>query len=377
MNIKKVLVTGSNGFVGKNLCVELMNKGYTVLSYDNDNEKSQLISYISEADYIVHLAGVNRPLTKEEFYDGNVNFTKQLSDLIEIRGRKVPIIFSSSTQAELNNDYGISKKMAEDFLFDFMAKSGNPVIVYRLTNVFGKWCRPNYNSVVATFCHNIANDLPIEIRDKNYLVKLVYIDDVVKEFISCISHEQTVSSKNIREVRPMHEISLGELAEKLYRFKETRDTFFVPNFETDFDRKLYATFLSYYSTDDFSYKLKTNNDQRGSFTELLKTYSNGQVSVNVSKPGIIKGNHYHHTKNEKFIVVSGECEIKFRKIGTKDIFTYFVNGEEMKVVDIPPGYTHSIKNVGATDSVTIMWASELFDKDNPDTYFEEVEKDDK
>ncbi len=373
----RILVTGANGFIGKNLCVELKNKGFAVLPFDTGDSDATLCDYIKQADFIFHLAGINRPLNVDEFYDGNTNFTKKVVDSIIQSKKIIPILFSSTIQAGLDNDYGKSKKMAEDFLLEFMEQNNNPVIIYRLTNVFGKWCRPNYNSVVATFCYNIANDLPIDIRDKNHLVKLVYIDDVVKEFIRCFSLEQKILNNDIREVHPIHEISLGELAEQLYRFKETRDTFFVPNFETDFDRKLYSTFLSYYSTDAFSYKLKMNNDQRGSFTELLKTFSNGQVSVNVSKPGIIKGNHYHHTKTEKFIVASGECEIKFRKIGTKDIFTYFVSGEDMKVVDIPPGYTHSIKNVGTTDSVTIMWASELFDKDNPDTYFEEVEKDDK
>lgn len=372
-----VLVTGANGFIGKNLCIGLSNKGFDVLPFDITNSKEDLINYIKKADFVFHLAGVNRPLSIDEFYNGNTNFTKQLVDLLIQNKKCVPIVFSSTAQAELDNDYGKSKKMAENFLFDFMENHDNPVAIYRLTNAFGKWCRPNYNSVVATFCYNIANNLPIEMRDKNYQIKLVYIDDIVKELIDCLLNKKFGLERKTREVLPTHSISLGGLAEKLYRFKETRDTLFVPNFETDFDRKLYATFLSYYSADDFSYKLKMNTDQRGSFTELLKTCSNGQVSVNVSKPGIIKGNHYHHTKTEKFIVISGECEIKFRKIGTKDIFTYFVSGEDMKVVDIPPGYTHSIKNVGTTDSVTIMWASELFDKDNPDTYFEEVEKDDK
>lgn len=372
-----VLVTGANGFIGKNLCIGLSNKGFDVLPFDITNSKEDLINYIKKADFVFHLAGVNRPLSIDEFYNGNTNFTKQLVDLLIQNKKCVPIVFSSTAQAELDNDYGKSKKMAENFLFYFMENHDNPVAIYRLTNAFGKWCRPNYNSVVATFCYNIANNLPIEMRDKNYQIKLVYIDDIVKEFIDCLLNKKFALERTTRDVLPTHCISLGELAERLYRFKETRDTFFVPNFETDFDRKLYATFLSYYSADDFSYKLKMNTDQRGSFTELLKTCSNGQVSVNVSKPRIIKGNHYHHTKTEKFIVISGECEIKFRKIGTKDIFTYFVSGEDMKVVDIPPGYTHSIKNVGTTDSVTIMWASELFDKDNPDTYFEEVEKDDK
>ena len=371
----KILVTGANGFIGKNLCLELINKGHIVLSYDIDKTKEDLENYIQVADFIIHLAGINRPLSVNEFYDGNTNFTKTFVDMIKKSGRTIPLLFSSTTQAELDNDYGVSKRMAEDYLFSFMEETGNPVIIYRLTNVFGKWCKPNYNSVVATFCHNIANNLPIEIRDKKYEVKLIYIDDVVKEFIRQISNHHFSFAREIKEVLPTYDVSLGELADKLYGFRSTRELYFVPDISGEFDRKLYATYLSYYPADNFAYSLKMNIDQRGSFTEILKTLNDGQVSVNISKPGIIKGNHYHHTKNEKFIVVSGECEIKFRKIGAKEVFTYQVNGKKIQAVDIPPGYTHSIKNIGPTDSVTIMWASELFDKDNPDTYFEEVEKD--
>lgn len=369
----KVLVTGANGFIGKNLCIELMNKGHIVLSYDIDKSNEDLVNYIKAADFIIHLAGINRPLSKAEFYDGNTNFTKALVDLINKSGRTIPLLFSSTTQAELDNDYGVSKRMAEDYLFSFMEETGNPVIIYRLTNVFGKWCKPNYNSVVATFCHNVANDLPIQIRDENFEIKLVYIDDVVKQFIKSLNEPLRERKRVIEEVYPIEVISLGGLAKKINEFKQSRETFYTPKFESDFDQKLYATFLSYYSANDFAYDLKMNIDARGSFTEVLKTLNDGQVSVNITKPGITKGNHYHHTKNEKFIVVSGECEIKFRKIGAKEVFAYKVNGEKIQAVDIPPGYTHSIKNIGTTDSVTIMWASEIFDKDNPDTYFEEVD----
>lgn len=370
----KVLVTGANGFIGKNLCIELMNKGHIVLSYDIDKSNEDLVNYIKAADFIIHLAGINRPLSKAEFYDGNTNFTKALVDLINKSGRTIPLLFSSTTQAELDNDYGVSKRMAEDYLFSFMEETGNPVIIYRLTNVFGKWCKPNYNSVVATFCHNVANNLPIQIRDENFEVRLVYIDDVVNQFIKRLNEPLKKRKRVIEEVYPIEVISLGGLAKKIRDFNKIRETFYTPKFDSDFDRKLYATFLSYYSAGNFAYDLKMNCDQRGSFTEILKTLNDGQVSVNISKPGIIKGNHYHHTKNEKFVVVSGECEIKFRKIGAKEIFAYKVNGEKIQAVDIPPGYTHSIKNIGTTDSVTIMWASEVFDKDNPDTYFEEVER---
>ena len=368
-----ILITGANGFIGKNLCIELDNKGFEILPYDLNSSKNDLLHFIDIADFVIHLAGINRPLSVDEFYDGNANLTKTLIDSVINSGKKIPILFSSSTQAELDNDYGKSKKIAEDFLFDFMKKHNNPVAIYRLTNVFGKWCRPNYNSVVATFCHNIANDLPIEIRDINHEVRLIYIDDVVKEFINCISNNHFSFKREIRNIYPNFTVSLGNLANKIYGFKSTRQSLFIPDIKDDFDRKLFATYLSYYATDSFAYEVKTNTDNRGSFTELLKTIDYGQVSVNISKPGITKGNHYHHTKTEKFIVVSGNCEIKFRKIGTKEIYSYPVNGNCIKVVDIPPGYTHSIKNIGTTDSVTIMWASEIFDKDNPDTYFEEVD----
>jgi UDP-2-acetamido-2,6-beta-L-arabino-hexul-4-ose reductase len=373
----KILVTGSNGFIGKNLCLELKNQGFVVLAFDVDKNEEQLVQFLSVADRVIHLAGINRPLTNEEFYDGNTNFTFRLIELVKASKRVIPIIFSSSTQAELDNDYGKSKRMAEELFFSFMKETGNPVIIYRLTNVFGKWCRPNYNSVVATFCHNIANNLSIQINDENHIVKLVYVTDVVKEFIKSLQEPTVFENGDTKEIYPIETITLGDLAEKIFGYKRIRETLFTPTFANDFDRKLYATFLSYYPSNGFAYDLKMNIDTRGSFTEILKTNNDGQISVNISKPGVTKGNHYHHTKTEKFIVVSGECEIKFRKIGTKDIFAYYVNGENMKAVDIPPGYTHSIKNVGTTDSVTIMWASELLDKDNPDTYFEEVEKDDK
>lgn len=370
----KILVTGSNGFIGRNLCVELMNKGHEVFHYDVDTSLDDLKTYLSQADGVIHLAGINRPLTKNEFYDGNTNFTMRLIELVKESGRQIPIVFSSSTQAELDNDYGKSKRMAEELLFDFMAKTKNPVIVYRLTNVFGKWCRPNYNSVVATFCYNITHGLALEIRDPNYVINLVYIDDVVRTFIAQIANMDNAKLGKIREVTPIASLTLGQLASKLTAFHQIRQSYTTPCFETEFDRKLYATFLSYYDIDNHIYDLKMNVDQRGSFTELIKTPNDGQVSVNISKPGITKGNHYHHTKTEKFIVVSGECEIKFRKIGTLDVYTYRVNGSRIQAIDIPPGYTHSIKNVGEQDSVTIMWASEAFDKDNPDTYYEEVEK---
>ncbi|MFA5687318.1 MAG: NAD-dependent epimerase/dehydratase family protein [Bacilli bacterium] len=369
----KILVTGANGFIGKNLTLVLKNEGFEVLAYDLDNTEEQLIDSIKLTDFIVHLAGINRPLRKKDFYDGNANLTLKLINLIKQSNKNIPIIFSSSIQADLDNDYGKSKKQAEDLLFRFVKETNNSLYIYRLSNVFGKWSRPNYNSVVATFCYNITHNLPIQIHDQNVNVSLVYIDDIVKEFIKVIKSTDHKANHDTLEVLPIYHLPLVKLADILNGFKKTRENYLTPHFESDFEHKLYATFLSYYEADDFVYDLKMNIDQRGSFTEVLKTLKDGQFSINVSKPNIVKGNHYHHTKTEKFIVICGVCEIKFRKINETTIKTFIVSGEKLQVIDIPPGYTHSIKNIGEVDSVTLMWASEIFDKNNPDTYYEEVE----
>ncbi len=363
----KILVTGAHGFIGKNICLYLKNNQQEPLEYDLDTKES-LESLIKEAECVIHLAGINRPLTKEEFYDGNANFTKKLVDSVKENGKNIPIIFASSIQAELDNDYGKSKKMAEDYLF----ASGLPVFVYRLANVFGKWCRPNYNSVVATFCNNIARNEPITINNRETLLRFNYIDDICEEFYKLITKKIKRNSSSILSIKPVHKCTLGELADLLYSFKEQRTSNFVPNMKTEFAKKLYATYLSYLPENEFSYPLNMHVDNRGSFTEFLKTNHHGQVSVNISKPGITKGNHYHNTKNEKFLVVSGTCSIKFRKIGTTEVIEYITSGEKLEVVDIPTGYTHNITNIGETDSVTIMWANEAFDSKNPDTYFEIV-----
>ena len=362
----KVLVTGAFGFIGQNVCLWLKNNNHDILPIDKDNI-DQLKEYVDKCDFIIHLAGINRPLTKEEFYDGNTNLTKRLVDLVKESKKNIPILFSSSIQAILDNDYGISKRQAEDYLLE----SDLPVYVYRLANVFGKWCRPNYNSALATFCYNIANNLPIEIRDREYVVHYNYIDDICSTWIKCVN-EDIKPNKNILTISPVHDCSLGHLADLIYSFKESRNNLQAPSMQDEFEKKLYATYLSYIPEDSFAYDLNMHIDNRGSFTEFLKTMNNGQVSVNVGKPNITKGNHYHNTKNEKFLVVSGKCSIKFRKVGTDKVIEYIVSGDKLQVVDIPCGYTHSITNIGDTDSVTIMWANEPFDKDNPDTYFEEV-----
>lgn len=363
----KILLTGSNGFIGKNLTLWLKNHNHEVLGVDIDNA-DQLENYLIECDYIVHLAGVNRPLNQEEFYDGNTNLTKHLVDLLKKHHKDVPLIYSSSIQADLDNDYGKSKKLAEDYLLS----SGLRTYVYRLKNVFGKWCRPNYNSVVATFCYNVAHDLPLTIRDESYVVTFNYIDDICRSWLNVIEDKNNSGSKDILYVEPSYECSLGDIAKLLYKFKNNRKSLLAPSSLNEFEKKLYATYLSYLDTKDFKYQLDMHVDNRGSFTEFIKTENEGQVSINIAKPGIVKGNHYHHTKNEKFLVVKGTCSIKFRKVDSDEIIEYIVSGDNLEVVDIPTGYTHSITNIGTEDSVTVMWANEPFDKDNPDTYFLEV-----
>jgi UDP-2-acetamido-2,6-beta-L-arabino-hexul-4-ose reductase len=368
----KVLVTGSEGFIGKNLCLWLSNAGHKVLGYDLGSTEEDLKAYVKEADWIVHLAGVNRPLKEEEFLDGNVNLTKRLADIVAETGSKAPIIFSSSTKAEKDDPYGRSKKMAEDFLFAFSEESSHPVYVYRLYNVFGKWCRPNYNSVIATWCYDISRGIPIEINKAAPKIDFVYVDDVCREFLSVIDGKQKPSLGSINHVEPHYSESLQDIADALYSFRDSRKTLNVPSLAPGFFKDLYSTYLSYLPAESLSYPLTMHADRRGSFTEILKTMDHGQISVNIAHPGITKGNHYHQSKNEKYVVVSGKCEIRLRKVGTDEIVSYVCSGDELKAVDIPPGYAHSITTLGDEDSVTLMWANEPFDPENPDTYPEEV-----
>lgn len=370
--MKTVLITGSNGFVGRNLTVSLaQRKDVKITGFDVDDDPSALTSLVAEADFIFHLAGVNRPQNIEEFTTGNTGLTQTIVSLLQNQGKKTPLVLSSSTQAAQDNPYGISKREAEDAVFSYGRGSGAPVFVYRLPNVFGKWCRPNYNSAVATFCHNIANDLPIQINDPNVVMNLVYIDEVVSSFIATLDGGVAVQG-DFCQVQPVHTIRLWDIAELIRSFRESRELRSIPDTADPFVKKLYATYLSYLPTDQFSYPLKMNVDERGSFTEFIKTLDRGQVSVNISKPGITKGNHWHHTKNEKFLVVSGQGVIRFRKVGGDDIIEYRVSGNKLEVVDIPTGYTHNVTNTGDTDMVTVMWCNELFDPEKPDTFFEPV-----
>ena len=303
--------------------------------------------------------------------EGNFGFTSALLNALKKYKNNCPVMISSSIQAELDNPYGKSKKAGEELLFEYSKETGAKVLIYRFPNVFGKWCRPNYNSAVATFCHNIAHDLPIAVNDPSVVMKLVYINDVVNELISALECKENRCG-DYCEVPIVHTITLGEIVELIYSFKKSREERSVPDMSNAFTKKLYSTYLSYLPEDQFSYELKMNVDNRGSFTEFIKTPDRGQVSVNISKPGITKGNHWHHTKNEKFLVVSGKGVIRFRKIDSDEVLEYCVSGDKMEVVDIPTGYTHNIENLGDTDMVTIMWANEPFDPEKPDTYYLEV-----
>jgi UDP-2-acetamido-2,6-beta-L-arabino-hexul-4-ose reductase len=368
----KILVTGALGFIGKNLISELKNKKFTdILEYDKDTDPSLLDRYCKEADFVYHLAGVNRPTELIEFMEGNFGFTSVLLDTLKKYSNTCPIMISSSIQAELDNPYGKSKKAGEDLLFDYSKETGAKVLVYRFPNVFGKWCRPNYNSAVATFCHNVAHDLPIKVNDPSVVMNLIYIDDVVEELINSLSGKEHYLG-NFCSVSVVHTVTLGNIVDLIYSFKKSREERSIPDMSDAFTKKLYSTYLSYLPVDQFSYELKMNIDHRGSFTEFIKTVDRGQVSVNISKPGITKGNHWHHSKNEKFLVVSGKGVIRFRRIDSDEIIEYLVSGEKLEVVDIPTGYTHNIENIGDCDMVTIMWANEQFDPNKPDTYFLEV-----
>lgn len=372
----KILVTGSAGFVGRNLVLELQNRGHEILGCTLETTKEELEQYTKECEFVFHLAGVNRPKEEKEFFEGNAGFTGELLALLEHGGNKAPIVLSSSIQAERDNPYGRSKRQAEDLLFAHGEQTGAPVYVYRLPNLFGKWSMPNYNSVVATFCYNIARGLPVTIHDPDSEVPLCYIDDLVAEFLRCLEEKPTPYGKDSRycTVPEVYRRTVGRIASLLQGFRESRKTLSLPSLSDPFERKLYSTYLSYLPEDSFSYPLVTHSDHRGSFTEFLRTPDRGQVSVNVSKPGITKGNHWHHTKNEKFLVVSGQALIRFRRVDGEEILEYPVSGDRLEVVDIPPGYTHTITNTGNTDLVTVMWVNECYDPKKPDTYVLEVEK---
>ena len=399
----KILVTGAKGFVGRNLCAQLNNikegkaKCYgnlvvdEVFEYDIDSTPEELESYCRESDFVFNLAGVNRPQNTEEFMQGNFGFASTLLDTLKNFGNRCPVMLSSSIQATLigryaEGDYGKSKKAGEELFFDYGKETGAKVLVYRFPNLFGKWCRPNYNSAVATFCNNIANDLPIQVNNPATELELLYIDDLVNEMIAALKGEEhhcefdgvdTVLKADGRycAVPVSHKATLGEIVGLLHRFHEQPQTLVVPEIpENSFAKKLYSTYLSYLPKDKVKFPLKMNVDSRGSFTELLKTCNCGQVSINISKPGITKGQHWHNSKWEFFIVVSGHGLIQERKIGTDEVLNFEVSGDNIEAIHMLPGYTHNIINLSETENlVTVMWANEAFDPNRPDTYFEPVE----
>lgn len=381
-----ILVTGAKGFIGRNLVSQLHNiqsgkaRNYPVsgtelkvFEYDMDSDPAELDVYCKKADFVFNLAGVNRPKDQSEFMKGNFGFASLLLDTLKKHGNACPVMISSSTQAALDNPYGESKRAGENLLFEYAGETGARVLVYRFPNVFGKWCRPNYNSAVATFCNNIANDLPIQVNDPKVVMNLVYVDDVVDELIAALSGGEHREG-NYCVVPVVHTITLGGIVDLLYSFKEMPGNLAVPDLGDPFTKKLYSTYLSYLPKEKFCYSVQMKTDDRGSFTEIIRTPDRGQFSVNISKPGVTKGQHWHHTKNEKFVVVSGHGLIQLRKIGTDEVIRFEVSGEKIEVIEMIPGYTHNIINLSQTeDLVTFMWANEPFDPNRPDTYFETVE----
>ena len=367
----KVLITGADGFIAKNLIEHLKrDENLHLYSFTKNDSCSILDAYLKEADFVFHLAGVNRPQNIDEFYEGNRDLTKQIVDTLTQLEKKTPVLFSSSTQATLENDYGRSKKEAEDILLEYAQKTKSSMFIYRLPNVFGKWCKPNYNSVVATWCHNIANDLPIAVNNRETELTLVYVDDVVKSFIEKLDFK---SDENCFEIKKVYRKTLGEIEDLLYAFKESRTSLLIPKVGIGFERALYATYLSYLPIDRFSYELKGHSDERGTFCEILKTLDSGQFSLSTTASGITRGNHFHHTKNEKFLVVKGKALIEYRHIVTNEIVHYEVSDKKMEVVEMIPGYTHNIKNTGDEEMILFLWANETFDREKPDTYYLEVQ----
>lgn len=398
----KILVTGAKGFVGRNLCAQLNNikegkaRNYPVgiedvFEYDIDSTPEELDRYCSEADFVFNLAGVNRPENPEDFRKGNFGFASTLLDTLKKHGNTCPVMLSSSIQATLlgryaGHPYGESKRAGEELFFKYADETGAKVLVYRFPNLFGKWCRPNYNSAVATFCNNIANGLPIQVNDPTVELELLYIDDLVEEMISALAGREHrcefdgIDTKLTEDGRycavPVtHKVRLGEIVEMLERFREMPRNLGVPDLTPGgFEKKLYSTYLSYLPKEKMSYPLKMNVDERGSFTEIIRTANAGQMSVNISKPGITKGQHWHHTKNEKFVVVKGHGLIQLRKEGTDEVLNFEVSGDRIEVVEMIPGYTHNIINLSDTeDLVTLMWCNEPFDPNHPDTYFDVVQ----
>lgn len=363
----RILVTGANGFVAKNLLVHLSERDdIDFVQFTRQDNPLDLELLVADVDFVFHLAGVNRPEHDDEFTQGNVDLTRDLCQALEKTGRKIPVLYSSSIQAVLENAYGKSKLAAEQTLLDFEKRVESPVYIFRLPNVFGKWCKPNYNSVVATFCHNMANNLPIQVNDPNQLLRLVYVDDVITRFISIMDGH--VGDENYYDVTPVYEVTVGELADLINTFKFSRESLLTERVGVGVDRALHSTYLSYLKPEQFSYPLTKYGDERGVFVEMLKTKDSGQFSFFTAHPGITRGGHYHHSKTEKFLVIKGEALFKFRHVVTDELYEIKTNGNEPLVVETVPGWTHDITNIGDEEMLVMLWANEVFDRDAPDTY---------
>jgi UDP-2-acetamido-2,6-beta-L-arabino-hexul-4-ose reductase len=368
----QILVTGANGFVGKNLCMHLSElAGFTVLPITRKSTNSDFQNALLKADFILHLAGVNRPQDPAEFNTGNVGFTHQLCDGLVQIGRSVPIIYTSSSQVLLDNPYGQSKQAAEEQLLAYQQQIHAPVYIYRLPNVFGKWCKPNYNSVIATFCHNIARDLPIVINNPAAPLQLVYIDDVINEFLALLQQKKLIEP-GFQQIAPIYQTTVGEVATTLQSFKASRDTLTTDRVGTGLIRDLYSTYMSYLPTTAFSYKVPKYGDDRGVFVEMLKTPDSGQFSFFTAHPGITRGNHYHHTKTEKFLVIKGRARFEFRQIVTGETYEICTDGSVPEIVETVPGWTHNITNIGGEEMIVMLWANEIFDRERPDTISQNI-----
>lgn len=363
----KVLITGANGFIGKNLVAHLKERqDIEVFLFTRDDTLPSLTEYINEVDFVFHLAGINRPKNPEEFRKGNTDLTSALCNAVESSGKQIPIIYTSSSQADLDNPYGNSKHAAEEVLQDLSTKLGSKVFLFRLPNVFGKWTRPNYNSVVATFCHNISRDLPIQINDPDACISLVYIDDVIDHFIALMDGQE--KDDHFVTVEPEYKISIGELADQLYTFRDSRTTLITDAVGTGLVRALYSTYLSYLPPESFTYEVPKYGDSRGDFVEMLKTHDSGQFSFFTAHPGITRGGHYHHSKTEKFLVIKGNASFRFCHIVTGEFYELKTNGEKPEIVETVPGWSHDITNVGDDEMIVMLWANEIFDRERPDTY---------
>jgi len=369
-NNMNVLVTGSNGFIGKNLIARLNELGIPSVVFTRENSTKDLQGLIKKANFIIHLAGENRPADEDDFEVVNTGLTSLICDEVRSIGKKIPIIFASSVQAEYDNLYGKSKFNAEIAVKNLESDTGNLAYIYRLPGVFGKWCKPNYNSVVATFCHNISHDLPVQVNDPSFELNLVYIDDVIEEFVKVIQGVR--NGKKMLSIQPEYKIKLVDLADQIKVFRESRDSLITEKVGSGLVRKLYSTYLSCLPPERFAYSIPSYGDERGMFAEMLKTKDSGQFSFLTAKPGVTRGGHYHHSKTEKFLVIQGEARFGFRHVATDETHEIITTSKELKIVETVPGWSHDITNIGTEEIIVMLWANEIFDPDNPDTITHKV-----